>query len=78
MRAKLEGNPEEQPCQPEENYVLPNSFTEIYILFPYWHRRFHIGLPKILRRSVLALLKSIGGSVLAATLNLLPPEFHSR
>ena len=28
-----EGNPEEQPCQPEEYTVLPDSFTQIYILF---------------------------------------------
>ena len=50
--------PEEQPCQPEENPVLPDSFTQIYILFligfrigpPKMHRRFRIGLPKILRR----------------------------
>ena len=33
-RVKSEGNPEEQPCQPEENPVLPDSFTQIYILFP--------------------------------------------
>ena len=26
-RAELEGIPEEHPCQPEENPVLPNSFT---------------------------------------------------
>ena len=32
--AKPEGNPEEQPCQPEKNPVLPDSFTQIYILFP--------------------------------------------
>ena len=31
-RAKPEGNPEEQPCQPEENPVHPDSFTRIYIL----------------------------------------------
>ena len=57
-RAKPEGNPMEQPCQPEENPVLPDSLTQIYILFlitfhigpPKMHRRFHIGLPKIHRR----------------------------
>ena len=32
--AKPEGNPKEQPCQPEENPILPNSFTQIYILLP--------------------------------------------
>ena len=31
-RAKPKGNPEEQPCQPEENPVHPDSFTWIYIL----------------------------------------------
>ena len=54
-RAKPEGNPEEQPCQPEENPVLPDSFTQIYILFlivfrigpPKMHRRFRICLPKM-------------------------------
>ena len=29
-RAKLEGNPEELPFQPEENPVLPDSFTQIF------------------------------------------------
>ena len=54
-RAKPEGNPKEQPCQPKENPILPDSFTQIYILFligfhigpPKMHRRFRIGLPKI-------------------------------
>ena len=36
-RAKPEGNPEEQPCQTEENPVQPNSFTWIYILFKIGH-----------------------------------------
>ena len=36
-RAKPEGNPEEQLCQPEENPVHPNSFTWIYILFKIGH-----------------------------------------
>ena len=44
-------------CQPEENPVLLDSFTQIYIIFligfridpPKMHRRFRIGLPKILR-----------------------------
>ena len=31
--AKPEGNPREQPCQPEENPDHPSSFTWIYILF---------------------------------------------
>ena len=30
---KIKVNPEEQPCQPKENPVQPNSFTWIYILF---------------------------------------------
>ena len=41
-RAKREGNSEDEPCQPEENPVLPDSFTYIYILFPIG---FHIGPP---------------------------------
>ena len=66
-----EGNPEEQLCQPKENSVLPDSFTQIYILFvigfrigpPKMYRQFRIGFPKMHRRfcigppeSVLALL----------------------
>ena len=31
------GCSEEQPCQPEENLVDPNSFTWIYILFKIGH-----------------------------------------
>ena len=57
-RAKPEGNPEEQRCQPKENPVDPNSFTQIYILFligfrigpSKMHRQFRIGLPKIHRQ----------------------------
>ena len=53
-RAKPKKNPEEQPCQTEENLVLPNSFTQIFILFliglrigpPKMHIRFCIGLQK--------------------------------
>ena len=30
---KSEGNPEEKPCQPKANLILPKSFTWIYILF---------------------------------------------
>jgi hypothetical protein len=37
LRAKPKGNPEEQPCQPEENPVHPDSFTGIYILFKIGH-----------------------------------------
>ena len=33
-RAKPEENPKEQPCQPKENPVLPDSFNQIYIIFP--------------------------------------------
>ena len=36
-RTKPEGNPEEQPCQPKENPIHPNSFTCIYILFKIGH-----------------------------------------
>ena len=65
------GKSRELPCEPEENPVLPKSFTQIYILFiigfrigpPKMHGRFRIGLPKIHKRfrigspeSVLALL----------------------
>ena len=72
-RAKPEGNPEEQPCQPEENPILPDSFTQIYILFlivfrigpSKIHRGFRIGFLRSIDGSVLALLKCIDGSVLA-------------
>ena len=61
---KPKGNPEEQPCQLEENAVLANYFTQIYNIFmicfrigsPKMHRRFCIGLPKSIDGSVLALL----------------------
>ena len=51
-------NPLEQPCQHLENPLLPNSFTQIYILFQIgfcigplkMHRQFHIGLPKLHKR----------------------------
>ena len=33
LRGWAQGNPEEQPCQTEENPALPNSFTQVYILF---------------------------------------------
>ena len=36
-RAKPEGNPEEQPCKPEENPIHPDFFTWIYILFKIGH-----------------------------------------
>ena len=36
-RAKPKGNPEEEPCQPKENPVHPDSFTWIYILFKKGH-----------------------------------------
>ena len=69
LRAEPEENPEEQSYQPEENSVLPESFTQIYILLligfltgpPKMHGRFRIGSPY----SVLALLKCMDGSVLA-------------
>ena len=32
LRAKPEGNPEQQLCQPKENPVHTDSFTRIYIL----------------------------------------------
>ena len=72
-RPKPEGNPEEQPCQPEKNHVLPDSFTEIYILFPIGfrigppklHRRFRNGLPKIHRQFHIGPPEIHRGSVLA-------------
>ena len=88
-RAKPEGNPEEQPCQSEENLVLPNSFTHIYTLFligfrigpPKMHNWFRIGLPKIHRTFCISPPKihrrfRIGPP--QVTFNLLLPEFHSR
>ena len=44
---------EEQLCKSEENPIISDSFTQIYILFsigfrvgpPKMHRRFHIGHP---------------------------------
>ena len=36
-RAKPKGNPEEQPCQPKENPVNPDSFTWIHTLFKIGH-----------------------------------------
>ena len=39
-----QGCSEEQPCQPEENPILPDSFTQIYILFLIG---FRIGPPKM-------------------------------
>ena len=36
LRAKLNANSEEQPCQPVENPVLPDSFTQIYIVFDFF------------------------------------------
>ena len=38
------GNPLEQPCQPSKNPVVPDSFTQIYILFLI---SFRIGPPKM-------------------------------
>ena len=71
------------------NPVLPDSFTQIYILFligfrigsPKMHRRFRIGLPKMHRRFRIGPPKihrrfRIGPP--EVTLNLLLQEFHSR
>ena len=60
-RAKPEGNREEKPCQPEENFVLPDSFTQIYIIFLFSV----LALLKCTDGSVLAFLKSRDGSILA-------------
>jgi hypothetical protein len=83
------GFSEEQPCQPKENPVLPDSFTQIDILIligfrigpPKIHKLFRIGLPKIHRRFRIGPPKihrlfRIG--LPQVTLNLLLPEFHSR
>ena len=32
-RAKPKGNSKEQPCQPKEDPVLPEFYTQIYIIF---------------------------------------------
>ena len=37
LRSRPEGNPEEQPYQPEQNPVHPDSITWIYILFEIRH-----------------------------------------
>ena len=74
LRVKPKGNPEDQPCQPEETL----SFLTLLLIFPIgfriglakMHRRFRIGPPKIHRQFRI-------GSPLV-TLNLLPPEFHSQ
>ena len=67
QRAKPEGNPEEQPCRPEENPVLPHPFTQIYIIFligfhigtPKMNRLFRIGLPKMHRQFRIGPLESV-------------------
>ena len=83
----LAGLPEEQPSQPKEKLVLPNSFNQIYILFligfcigpPKMPRRFRIGLPKMHRwfrigppESLLALLNLYWPS----GIRIGPPEMH--
>ena len=55
-----EGNPKEQLCQPEENPVLPDSFTQIL--------QFRIGLPKILGRFC------IGPSEIHRWVRISPPQ----
>ena len=83
-----EGNPEDPPCLPEENPVLPDSFTQIYILFqigfrigpPKIHRWFRIGLPKIHRRFRIGpheIYRRFHIGPPEVTLNLLLQEFHS-
>ena len=65
-RVKPQGNPKKQPCQPEANPVLPNSFTQIHFLFligfrigpSKMHRQFCIGLPKMHRRFRIGLPKN--------------------
>ena len=72
-RGKPEENPWRAALPAQKNPVLPESFTQIYILFPIcfridtpkMHRWFRICLPKFYDCSVWALLKSIEGSILA-------------
>ena len=52
---------------PARGNVLPDYFTQIYILYP---RGFRIGPPKIYKRFLIGPPQ--------VTLNLLPPEFHSQ
>ena len=69
--------------------VLPDSFTQIYILFliglrigpPKTNRRFRIGLPKIHRRFRIGppeIYRRFCIGPPEVTLSLLLPEFHSR
>ena len=44
FKGEPEGKPKEQPRQPEENPVLSDSFTHVYILFLIG---FRIGPPKM-------------------------------
>ena len=79
-----------QPCQLEENPVLPDSFTQIYILFligfyigpPKIHSWFRIGLPKIHRWFCIGPPPNMQRRFLIGPpqvyLNLLPLEFHRR
>ena len=77
LRVKPDGNSKEQACQPRENPILPDFFSQIYILFlialpigpTKRNRQFCIGLSKIHRRFRICPSQ--------ATLILLPPEFHS-
>ena len=81
--------PRRSPASLGENPVLPDLFTQIYILFligfrigpPKMPRRFRIGPPKMHRRFRIGLPKihrrfRIGPP--QVTLNLLLPEFNSR
>ena len=58
---RWQGCSEEQPGQTKENPVLPDLFTQIYILFMIGLR---IDLPKCKDCFVLAFLKSMDASVL--------------
>ena len=87
--AKPEGNPKEQPCQPKENPVFPDYFTQIYILFiiglrigpPKMHRLFCSGVSKIhskFRIGPPKIHRRLRIGPPQVTLKLLLPEFHSR
>ena len=87
LKPEPDGSIEEQLCQPKANPVLPDSFTQIKIIFvigfrigpPKMHRRSRIRLHKIHRRFRIGPPKRhkqfrIGPP--QDSLNLLPPELY--
>ena len=88
-RGKPKGNPWRAALPAQQNPVLPESFTQIYILFPIcfridppkMHRWFRICLPKILWLFCIGPPKIHRGFRIGSpqvTFNLLPQEFHSQ